>query len=77
MIRFLPGIAIIFISLVTTIMLVVTRCEQQPQKSLVPIETTTRFTVEIEDRDVARKMSRVVECLRHEHHAQQTSSTAC
>lgn len=47
------------------------------KKSLVPTETITRFTVEIEDRDAARKMSRVVECLRHEHHVQQTSSTAC
>lgn len=77
MIRFLPGIAIIFISIVITIMMVVSSCEQQSQKSLVPIETVTRFTMEIEDRDAARKMSRVVECLRREHHVQQTSSTAC
>lgn len=47
------------------------------KKSLVPTETVTRFTMKIEDRDSVRKMIRVVECLRHEDHVQQTYSTAC
>lgn len=66
-----------FLIVIAVGVLIVHGWQKKPSPYIAPIETITRFTMEIEDRDTARKMSRVVECLRHEHHVQQTSSTAC
>lgn len=66
--------------LVLAILFVVIECRcanKDKRVELAPTETTTRFTMEIEDRDTALKMSRVVECMRQESHVLKTSTTAC